>query len=128
MEQNKHQVKMQTLAMEIYSWCKKRDLWGDNIIYFNGKAWKSDNNWNGVQGKEIGEDLYEFEDRNPCTYFEYANPDTLSMSFEGSLYDALNAWDLPYYDGTEEELQAIFKKYGLYFEYGHQWNLSAYEL
>lgn len=126
MEQNKHQVKMQTLAMEIYNWCKKRDLWGDNIIYFNGKAWKSDNNWNGVQGKEIGEDLYEFEDRNPLTYFEYANPDTLSMSFEGSLYEALNGYW--YYSKAEEELQAIFEKYGLYWEFGHAWNLSAYEL
>jgi hypothetical protein len=126
MEQDKHHVKMQTLAMEIYSWCKKRDLWGDNIIYFNGKAWKSDNDWSGVQGKEIAEDLYEFEDRNPCTYFEYGNPDTLSMSFEGSLYEALNGYW--YYSKAEEDLQAIFEKYGYYFEYGNAWNLSAYEL
>ena len=128
MEQNKHQVKMQTLAMEIYSWCEKRDLWGDNIIYFNGKAWSNQPTWNGVEGKEIGEELYEYDNKNPEDYFEYANPDTLSMSFEGSLYTALNAWDLPYYDGIEEELQAIFGKYGLYFEYGYQWSLSAYEL
>ena len=124
-KQNTHEVKMQTLAMEIYSWCKKKGLWGDNIIYFNGKAWKSDNDWCGVQGKEIAEDLYEFEDRDPSHYFEYANPDTLSMSFEGPLYEALGYW---HYNEAEEELQAIFKKYGFYFEYGHAWNLSAYEL
>ena len=125
-EQNTHEVKMQTLAMEIYSWCKKKGLWGDNIIYFNGKAWKSDNDWCGVKGKEIGEDLYEFEDRNPSHYFEYANPDTLSMSFEGPLYEALNGyWS---FINAEEELQAIFGKYGLYWEFGDAWNLSAYEI
>ena len=123
---NTHEVKMQTLAMEIYSWCKEKDLWGDNIIYFNGKAWKSDNNWNGVEGKQIGEDLYEFENRNPLHYFEYANPDTISMSFEGSLYEALNGyWG---FSKAEEDLQDIFKKYGLYWEFGNAWNLSAYEL
>ena len=126
-EQNTHEVKMQTLAMEIYSWCKKKGLWGDNIIYFNGKAWSSSKDWNGVEGKQIAEDLYEFEDKNAEDYFEYANPNTLSMSFEGALYEALNAWDLPYYDGTEEELQAIFGNYGLYWEFGNAWNLSAYE-
>ena len=119
---------MQKLAREIYDWCKAKGLWGDNIIYFDGKAWKSNEFWNGERGKEIAEDLYEFADRNAEDYFEYANPDTLSMSFEGSLYDALNAWDLPCYDGVEEELQGIFAKYGLYFEYGNAWNLSAYKI
>ena len=124
----KHKVKMQTLAMEIYDWCKKKNLWGDNIIYFNGKAWSSSKDWNGVEGKQIAEDLYEYANKNAEDYIEYANPDTITISFEGPLYTALNAWDLPCYDGTEEELQDIFKKYGLYFEYGYQWSLSAYEL
>ena len=126
MEQNKHQVKMQTLAMEIYSYCKEKGLWGDNIIYFNNKAWSFDDDWNGDKGKKIGEDLYEYENRNPLDYFEYANPDTLSMSFEGVLYEALNGYW--YHSKAEEELQAIFEKYGYYFEYGHAWNLSAYEI
>lgn len=119
---------MQKLAREIYDWCKAKGLWGDNIIYFDGKAWSAHSIWHGEKGKEIAEDLYEYDDRNPEDYFEYANPKTLSMSFEGMLYEALNAWDLPCYDGVEEELQGIFKKYDLYFEYGNAWNLAAYEL
>ena len=123
---NTHQVKMQTLAMEVYSYCKGKNLWADCIIYFNGKAWKSDNDWCGVKGRQICEDLYEFENRNPLDYFEYANPDTVSMSFEGVLYEVLNGyWS---FINAEEELQAIFEKYGYYFEYGHAWNFSAYEL
>ena len=121
-------MSMQKLAKEIYDWCQAKDLWGDNIIYFDGKAWSAHDTWNGEKGKEIADELYEYEDKNPLHYFEYANPDTLSMSFEGSLYTALNAWDLPYYDGIEEELQAIFAKYDLYWELGNAWNLSAYKL
>lgn len=119
---------MQRLAKEIYDWCKEKNLWGDNIIYFNGKAWSAYETWHGEKGKQIAEDLYEYENRNPLDYFEYANPETLSMSFEGVLYEALNAWDLPYFDGVEEELQGIFNKYGLYYELGHAWNLSAYKI
>ena len=27
--------KMERLAKDIYKWCVKKDLWGDNILYFN---------------------------------------------------------------------------------------------
>lgn len=115
---------MKKLAKEIYLYCRQNHLWGDNIIYFDGKAWSSYDEWSGVQGKEIAPELYEYENRNPRDYFEYCNPDTLSMSFEGSLYDVLNYG----FGTTEEKLQEIFGKYGLYFELGNAWNLSAYEL
>ena len=28
----------ESLAKDIYKWCKKKGLWDDNCIYFNGKA------------------------------------------------------------------------------------------
>lgn len=31
-------TKYKLLAIDIYEWCKKHDLWGDNTIYFDGKA------------------------------------------------------------------------------------------
>ena len=120
---NKHE----SLARDIYNWCKKNHLWGDNTIYFNGKAWSSSKEWGCDQGKQIDEDLYEYENRNSLDHFEYANPATLSMSFEGPLYMVLNA-----YIGGWVKLEAgftqLFEKYGYYFELGHTWNLSAYEL
>lgn len=115
------------LAMDIYKWCKRHDLWGDNIIYFDGKAWSKGEVWAGERGKKIADDLYEYENKNPCDYFEYGNPDTLSMSFEGGLNYVLNG----YTKGSarlEEEFSGLFKKYNLYYEYGHAWNLSAYEI
>ena len=117
---------MQKLAKEIYDWCKLNDLWGDNIIYFEGKAWSAHETWHGEKGKQIAEDLYEYEDRNPLDYFEYANPKTLSMSFEGGLNHVLNGY-IPGWTKLEEEFGKLFNKYGLYYELGHAWNLSAFK-
>lgn len=117
--------KAELLARDIYEWCKANDFWGDNIIYFNGKAWSNSEEWAGVKGKCIDDELYEYENKDPQDYFEYVRePNILSMSFEGDLNHALNYGDYSY----EEKFEALFKKYGLYYEYGNAWNLSAYEL
>lgn len=119
--------KMEMLAKDIYNWCIKKDLWGDNIIYFNGKAWSSSSEWGGIDGKKIGDMLYEYEDKNPKDYFEYGNPNTLSMSFEGPLYEVLNAY-INGWTKLEQQFSKLFRKYGLYYELGYAWSLSAYEI
>jgi hypothetical protein len=118
--------KYAALAKDIYKWCKKKGLWGDNIIYFDGKAWSSSDEWHGERGKMIAEDLYEYESRNPKDYFEFANPKTLSMSFEGSLNHVLNGY-VKGWSKLEIEFGNIFARHGCYYELGHAWNLSAYE-
>lgn len=118
--------KMELLANDIYQWCVKKHLWGDNCIYFNGKAWASWDTWHDVKGKRIAENLYEYMNKNPKDYFEYANPDTLSMSFEGPLYHVLNAY-VGGWMKLEKQFANLFKKYGLYYEMGHSWNLSTFE-
>lgn len=118
--------KMELLAKDIYDWCIKKDLWGDCCIYFNGKAWASWDNWHDEDGVQIADRLYEFKNRNPKKYFEYANPETLSMSFEGSLYYVLNACT-PGWVKLEKEFCNIFQKHDVYYEMGHAWNLSVYE-
>lgn len=118
---------MECLARDIYNWCIEKDLWGDNIIYFNGKAWNNSKTWNGRRGVQIDEDLYEYEDKNPLDYFEYGNPKTLSMSFEGSLNYVLNGYVRGWVK-LEDEFRRLFEKYGLYYEMGHAWNLAAYEI
>lgn len=115
------------LAIDVYAWCKKHRLWGDNCIYFNGKAWASWADWHGVEGKKIDEDLYEYEDKNPTDYFVYANPDTFSMSFEGPLYRVLNGY-VSGWVKLEDQFTKLFKEYGYYFELGNAWNLAAYEV
>lgn len=116
---------MELLAKDIYDWCVTNDLWGDNIIYFGGKAWSSSSDWSGVKGRKIGDDLYEYENKNPLDYFEYANTETLSMSFEGGLNHVLNGY-VPGWTKLEEEFSKLFAKYGLYYEMGYSWSLSAY--
>lgn len=120
-------TKYKLLAIDIYEWCKKHDLWGDNTIYFDGIAWANSPEWGGVKGRKITEDLYEYEDKNPEDYFEYANLETLSMSFEGSLYHVLNGYVRGWIK-LEGEFHKLFEKHGLYYEMGHAWNLAAYEL
>lgn len=119
--------KNKSLAMDIYKWCVEHNLWGDNVIYFDGKAWASFHEWNGENGKKIDEALYEYENKNPKDYFEYGNPDTLSMSFEGPLNHVLNGYVRGWVK-LESEFSKLFEKYGYYFEMGYSWSLSAYEL
>ena len=118
---------MELLARDIYNWCVEHELWGDIIIYFDGKAWSSSPIWCEEKGKIIAEDLYEYENRNPLDYFEYANPNTLSMSFEGYLNHVLNGYSYGWVK-LEAEFAKLFEKHGFYYEMGHSWNLSAYEI
>lgn len=127
MENNLAFSKYKLLAIDIYEFCKKHGLWGDNTIYFDGKAWSNSETWTGVKGKKITEDLYEYDDKNPSNYFEYANPKTLSMSFEGGLNHILNGY-MPRCIKLEEQFSKLFEKYGLYYEMGYAWSLSSYEI
>lgn len=118
--------KYKQLSIEIYEWCKKHDLWGDNTIYFNGIAWSNSETWAGVKGKKITDDLYEYEDKDPRDYFE-GGSSVLSMSFEGPLNYVLNG----YVDGwikLSDEFYKLFDKHSLMFEMYNSWNGNAYEI
>lgn len=115
--------KTENLAKEIHSFLVKNGLWVDVAIYFNGKCW-STNNKNHTEFC-YNENRYFETEANPKDYFEYvAEPNILSMSFEGGLYEILNGY---YGFKLEAEFQTIFEKYGLYYELGNAWNLSCFE-
>lgn len=116
-------INIEELAKEIISFLNKEKLASDVSIYFNNKVMRDrgtwDDDYNYIPRWETTENV------DPHDYFEYAAYDhILSMSFEGPLYDVLN------YTGgrKDEEFNAIFKKYGLYFERGNVWNLSVYPI
>ena len=117
---------MEALARDIYNWCKENEVWMDCTIYFNGKAWTDSSAWGWERGTKIDDDLYEYAERNPLDFVEYANPETITMTFEGGLYYILNGyiqgWLRPY-----EEFHTLFEKHGLYMEMGYAWSLSAYK-
>ena len=109
---------IEQLAKEIIAFLKKEEIAGDVSIYFNNKVMRSKSNDNGYEW--ITE-----ENIDPHNYFEYAAYDhILSMSFEGGLYSVLNYS----FGRREEEFYNIFDKYGLYYELGDSWNLSAYPI
>ncbi|MGE4353528.1 MAG: hypothetical protein AB7D36_05540 [Oscillospiraceae bacterium] len=137
-EKRPSKKEIEALAMEIFNFLCDKGMWQDTKIYFNGKSMSTYNPktkeyyyYYGDEdaayeaehgGKHTERRFYLDENDDPRRYFEYVHePNILSMSFEGPLYDALN-----YGNGkTEAELLNIFKKYGLCFEIGNAWNLTA---
>lgn len=115
--------RIEQLATDIFNWLVDKGLWEDVSIYFNGICWSTSN-------KDLTDFCYyqrryfSYPD-DPKKYFEYVRtPNILSMSFEGPLYRVLNAYTSGW-EKLEAELLAIFEKYGLYFELGDAWNLTA---
>lgn len=114
-------------AMKIIEWLAKRELWYEVSIYVNGKRYSADSydkTKNPVrrQTPKGGVTYYATDVTDPTVIVEYANPDLITMTFEGPLYQALN-----YNSDTEQAFMDLFEKHGLYFEYGYAWSLSAYE-
>ena len=112
-------VGIEQFANEVMDYLIKHELDMDVCIYYNNKRMSNKYNWRNFDEPPK---LVIEENISPFDYFEYANYDhILSMSFEGPLYDSLN------YSGyAEEGLHDLFEKYGVYWELGHAWNLSAY--
>lgn len=117
--------KCEELATEIFEWLVKNEMWVDVRIYFNGK-------FLGTHNPETDEYYYNqhkyYEGiADPRDYFEYVREpeNILSMSFEGPLYMELNGYNNHH---LTEQFTKIFEKYGLYFELGNAWNLTACEV
>ncbi|MBR5259359.1 MAG: hypothetical protein IKV48_02645 [Eggerthellaceae bacterium] len=116
------------IASEIVGWCKDHECWDNTAIYFNGKCWATWPSWAGETGEKIAEHVYEYANKDPRSYFEFANLETLSMSFEGGLYTILNSyWENEVRLKWFEDFNDLFKRHGYYFEQGDAWNLSIYE-
>lgn len=114
-------------AMKIIEWLAKRELWYEVAIYVNGKCYSADGydktkNPVRLQTPKDGVTYYVTDVPDPTVIVEYANPDLITMTFEGPLYQALN-----YDSDMEQAFMDLFEKRGLYFEYGYTWSLSAYE-
>ena len=114
-------AQIEKLAREIRKFLLDRGMWADTTIYFNGKAFSTDDRL-GHYYYNDPKHLVVLEDEDPHRVTEYAG-DILTMTFEGPLYEALNYGE-PNWD-VEEELRQLFLKYGLFYELGHCWDLTA---
>ena len=117
------------LAMDIYNFCRKNEIWDDTAIYFDGKALASWSEWHGENGVKVADALYLYEDKNPRDYMEYINPDGLSCAFDCNfgLHTLVNDWGATF-PSMYDAFSNIFEKYGLYYELGHSWYLTTAEL
>lgn len=104
------------LANDIRDFLLKNSLSVDTRIYFNGKCY----DW--CDGDYYYKEPKIMENIKATDYFEYAKNKSVSMSFEGALYDIMNYGEYP---DTREEFDAIFDKHNCYYELGHAWNLSV---
>lgn len=115
----------ESLAADIRQWCLKHDLWQNIRIFFDGKMLSSDPcSLNGIIAETLSEDLYLHEGVNPADFFDYVNPETLSMAFGNPLYYIVNAYSVDF-EILEDEFQSLFIPYGYYYQLGDAWNLSA---
>lgn len=108
-------------AKETAKYLAAHGLHEDVLIYVNGARYTI---------TDEGTLKYDSDCRDPKAYLDYAG-NFMSMSFEGPLYDVMNYYNdfLSGYDEKrQEELGEIFKKYGKYYELGHAWSLSLYDL
>lgn len=115
---------IEELAVEIREFLLEHEMWQDVDIYFNHKRFGCKDPETGRYFYNDREHLFVEEDIEPQTYFEYVNPDhILSMSFEGPVCEMLYYETLP---AIKEKFDAIFERYGLYYEFGNCWNFSCY--
>lgn len=116
---------MRELAEKMIDFLSKNEFWFQMIIYVDNEAWYSEpkNNTEKHFTKK-GNDYYVKTDMDVKDYLEYNNPDTISLVFEGPLYHKINYED---YDYVSKLSEKFLKPYGLYFEQGYAWSITAYK-
>ncbi|OME54012.1 hypothetical protein BSK59_15640 [Paenibacillus odorifer] len=112
----KEQERNEKISNEIRDFLVKHELGLNVSIYFNGKAYRF----------RTETEYYVIEDIKGSEFFEYANDETVSMTFEGSFYYVVNG----YADASKslmKKFNTILEKSSMYYEQGHAWNLSLHE-
>lgn len=105
-------MKKVTVAKRIEKFIREYRLDQDVRIYFSNKCWDYDSSGKKTIIKDI----------KASDYCKYANDKTITMTFEGPLYAALNMH-------TTYKLYDLFAEIDFdnhYFELGHAWSLSFY--
>lgn len=117
---------LENIAARMITFFNKNGYWCDSCIFVNGKrysAYKHDGD------KEVvlvdGAVYYEADDIDVRDVLgEYCNPDTISLVFEGPLYHKI----YEDYDFVLKLTEKFIASYGLYFELGYQWSMTAYRV
>lgn len=103
------------LANKIREFLIKNELTGDVRIYFNNMcySWNSD-----------GNEYETLKDIKASHYFEGANDELVSMTFEGIFYDVINRY---HGESIADKFDDLLEENGYCYEFYNSWNLSIYE-
>ncbi len=118
---------MNEMAEELVDLLTQEELFDEINIYVNNTRYSSEKTKNAERQTtaKMGNAYWRTENvRAEDVVGEYANPDTLTMTFEGMLYDLLTDGN----PGVEGKLQSLFERYGYYLEYGYAWSLAIYPI
>lgn len=117
-------TKAEKCAEEIIDYLLKKEMMDDTFIYVNSKRYSTcDGEGHYNYGTSSWNDVYVEDDKAGKDYCEYAG-DIISISSEGSLYDAMN-YGFEWNTKVPDELDAILKKYGYYLEACTSWFWTA---
>lgn len=113
-------TKNEQLRDDIIDYLAKEDAGMDVCIYCNGHAYQMDRKKGKPCRTAKGTVYYDIGERD-VKEIKYSNPESVTMTFEGVLYDMIN------YGSAVEALNRIGHKYGRYLEQGYAWSLAFYE-
>ena len=117
---------MQRIALKLVDRLASMDMWLDVRIYAGGNMYASDmSSPYDLEAKtKRGTKYFVSRCDDPSIYVEGADPRTISMTFEGPLYEWLN-----YAAGGQDWLYGISNEYlapyGLYFDMVNAFTMSA---
>ena len=111
-------TKKTEIARAIEKWGKSHGLLYDTRIYFSNKAW----DYNSDGERSIIKDV------KATDYLPYGSDDTVSMSFEGPMYEVFEyGWSNTQQQAMLDEFIELTDSLGVWYERGNAWNLSIYE-
>ena len=118
---------MRNLALAMIDYFNKKSIgyWYNMHILVNNEMWSSESH-EGYNKKisPKGAIYYVKENVDAVKQNEYANPNTITIIFDGSpLYKKINYQDFDYLSKLNEK---FLKPYGLFFELGYAWSMSAF--
>ena len=130
---------IQNLADELLDYLVEHNLFDHCRIYFNGKCYQDGfietETYNASEvrmkfpksEKSRPYTVFVLEDISPQKYLGGYAGDILSISTFGELYSIINClFEEENLEIIYSEIDAIFEKYGLGYELGYQWCLSAF--
>lgn len=118
---------MEKLAVQLIRWLIKHDCFSDVCIYTKDTRFSSSRprtcSEEDIEEVKLKNGVYYKSPADVTQIVEYNNPDTLTVTFEGPLYDLIN-----HNSYLESGLCSLFLPYGLYYEQGYSWSFALYSI